>query len=181
MGLLSGSRGPIFLGPCAWWDRLLALRQGRWLPGHLGGSQAPWGHPPRAAPRRLSQLITPRGRGDDILAPAKTNTAPSKHAGLGKPRALAIHHGSPVGCAGQPSPGTATGLGGAQHPGSAERRMGALCFSPHPGPCPSLGCRGGDALVPSPLMCRGDPGRNSSAAGLSPGRKLARATSRLLQ
>lgn len=36
------------------------------------------------APRWLSQLVTVRGRGDDIPAPAKTNTAPSKHAGLGK-------------------------------------------------------------------------------------------------
>lgn len=36
-------------------------------------------------PRWLSQLVTVRGRGDDIPAPAKTNTAPSKRAGLGKP------------------------------------------------------------------------------------------------
>lgn len=36
-------------------------------------------------PHWLSQLVTVRGGGDDIPAPAKTNTAPSKHAGLGKP------------------------------------------------------------------------------------------------
>lgn len=48
--------------------------------------QGPTGAPaPAQTPRWFSQLVTVRGGGDDIPAPAKTNTAPSKHAGLGKP------------------------------------------------------------------------------------------------
>lgn len=56
------------------WSRPLCCCQGT-PSGTLSGTTPHW----------LSQLVTVRGGGDDIPAPAKTNTAPSKHAGLGKP------------------------------------------------------------------------------------------------
>lgn len=109
-----------------------------------------------ATPRWLSQLITVRGRGDDIPAPAKTNTAPSKHAGLGKPAprpsitepaALQPTTAWPGSGAGENQQGA---WGGSRHPPPPPLccwlKDGALSFIPFLGlgTCPGL---------PAPTRC----------------------------
>lgn len=109
-----------------------------------------------ATPRWLSQLVMVRGGGDDIPAPAKTNTAPSKHAGLGRPvprpsitepAALQPTTAWPGSGAGENQQGAG---GGSRHPPPPPLRCwlkdGALSFIPFLGlgTCPGL---------PAPTRC----------------------------
>lgn len=152
--LLRGSRGPIFPGVGT--GSVLSTRADGSRAILVAPSPTPWGHPPGAAPRRFSQLITPPGRGDDILAPAKTNTAPSKHAGLGKPRASAIHHGSPLGCTGQSLPLAAPrGWGGGSAPQICRVKGGRSLLLSLLGVLPICGVLRGRRFGPQPLGAQG--------------------------
>lgn len=111
--------------PCpipGFWDGLRALHQGGWLPGHIGGFPAqPPGDTRPAQPPAAFPSSSPRQAEETTSSalPRQTRRRP-KHAGLGKPRASAIHHGSPLGCTGQSLPlASPWGSGGIQHPKSA--------------------------------------------------------------
>lgn len=159
---------PLLLAPCRdctlpIWGRPFCCCQGT-RSGTLSGT----------APRWLSQPVTVRGGGDDIHAPAKTNTAPSKHAGLGKPvpqpsitepTALQPTTAQPGSGAVEKQQEFKGGLGNIPPP-RPQRCLtedGAPTFTPPPGcQVPTHHCHRvlGNARgsVPKSLVCRGCPG-----------------------
>lgn len=141
-----------------------------WFP-----SPTPWGHPPGAAPRRFSQLITPPGRGDNILGPAKTNTAPSQTRRAWQAPRLGHPSRQPAGVHGaKPSPGIAMGFRGDSTPQICRVRGGRSLLLSLLGVLPNCGVPGGRCFGPQPLGVQRGPRGGQLGCWLVPRQKVGR-------